>query len=976
VKFLSVLTLIAIMSTGLVLMAEKMDSSTHTLVIEKLERVLSLTDSENPSRSAIMQRLADLHAERARLAAMEEIEQKCDACRGSKKDRLRALELYETLYSKGNYDLKSRIALQMIQLYDLSGQNKKSLDLFDSIIKSKKGNFHSELVGHSYASLGDAAFKKAKYKKALELYKNALSIKNTPRRGYIMSRVGWCYLHQKNYQEAQRSLVAVLSNEDLLTRDGKDDLPFREDLSRDLATFYSRGDVGLQEIKSLSDLSPEGSRKENLNYMAQELDRLGKKQSALLVLQAVGEEQKNPKDKIEGYIRLAHVNYDMGKKPGVVVEIVKAIEIWKNHGCTPDEECNLLQKKMRKLLTGWAKSEEHEPSTPLVKAYSAYTAFFKDIDMALWAAQTAKQLQLWQQSISLYKSAALITDDQAKIEACLLGEIEAAELSKDVKFRESAYAHYLNILPDGQKSTEVRYQQVQLLYEQNKYADAANGFRAIAKNKDSKSIELREKAADLALDSLVLAKREDLIEHWANEFAEVLPKRKLEFHKISRTAVLNNVAVAMNEPATIRRYEDQLVKLNTVKLDGANSEEKISYFKNRLILAEKTNNLDEVNYAADGLLSVQQLSESDREYALTRKVWAAEITLNFALAYKLSLKLKFAELSQEERTLKLALLAELANQDAEDYYQKYLKITKDENQAQKVMARLVRSSRNGEVVLKKYQKRLKQNKELYARLVLEIFAKNQDFNFAEQFLNTSKLRDTAAGQVISRFLFLNKFEKDTNHVTRHKINAKSDSQLKKSLQDRLSLLSNLEQSAQKGIKTGDWVIQVITLHAVATEYRRLADDIHSLPLPGGLKGKQEKEYKTLISQQAKPYLNKAEAVEHKLGDLWKKSELSTLVADELKITRGDLKNLLIEELKLISRVAPSREQRVVKNIIDESQERPSQRALDSARQDVKENPFDKESVEKLKNLEERIGHETLVAYLEARLAQLQKGKRL
>ena len=41
----------------------------------------------------------------------------------------------------------------------------------------------------------------------------------------------------------------------------------------------------------------------------------------------------------------------------------------------------------------------------------------------------------------------------------------------------------------------------------------------------------REKAADLALDSLVLAKNDELIEKWTGEFAVAFPHQKARFQK-------------------------------------------------------------------------------------------------------------------------------------------------------------------------------------------------------------------------------------------------------------------------------------------------------------------------------------------------------------------------------------------------------------------------------------------------------------
>src|SRR5690606_11316626 len=65
----------------------KMDYETHDELIGRLESTLSSMSKSAKERPAVIHRLAGLYADRARLKGMREIEQNCNDCLKSKKDR-------------------------------------------------------------------------------------------------------------------------------------------------------------------------------------------------------------------------------------------------------------------------------------------------------------------------------------------------------------------------------------------------------------------------------------------------------------------------------------------------------------------------------------------------------------------------------------------------------------------------------------------------------------------------------------------------------------------------------------------------------------------------------------------------------------------------------------------------------------------------------------------------------------------------
>src|SRR5437868_386349 len=111
--FLTVSAIIAGILLGPPAQAEKMSAQTQDLVIERMERVISTLEKTDPSWVASQQRLADLLSERARVRFMQEVEANCDGCKGSKKDRVQAIAIYEDLLRSVNLNDNGTILFQL-----------------------------------------------------------------------------------------------------------------------------------------------------------------------------------------------------------------------------------------------------------------------------------------------------------------------------------------------------------------------------------------------------------------------------------------------------------------------------------------------------------------------------------------------------------------------------------------------------------------------------------------------------------------------------------------------------------------------------------------------------------------------------------------------------------------------------------------------------------------------------------------------
>ena len=118
---LKLLLLVSFLSNG-----AGLDEATQDRLIEKLTHVnLNLAPSDN-SKVSITLRLADLHAERGRRLANNELNQGCTTCTAGDKDRKKSIEYYSDALPQLQNEQKARVLTQMAHLYELTHQESGS----------------------------------------------------------------------------------------------------------------------------------------------------------------------------------------------------------------------------------------------------------------------------------------------------------------------------------------------------------------------------------------------------------------------------------------------------------------------------------------------------------------------------------------------------------------------------------------------------------------------------------------------------------------------------------------------------------------------------------------------------------------------------------------------------------------------------------------------------------------------------------
>jgi tetratricopeptide (TPR) repeat protein len=967
--------LLICLSCALSLRAEDdLKAKTRDALIDKLQHVYLNLAQQDATRAPLSLRLADLYAERARQNSMKELELGCVDCTAGQKDREKALKLYSEVVEKLPAESQGRVLSQVGHLYEMQGMSDRAQDVYKKILQQQPS---MELKAEANLSLAEMYFKKGRFADATPYYKAVVENPKSQARGLAHYRLAWAAFNQGQLEEAQGLLWNQLKDTALLTRgaQGQVDTQFHEEVSRDLATFIARGSYSAEKIEELFKLSPASTRIGNITYLANEYERLGQLKPALEVFQFAAARQTSPTDKTETAIRLAKIELDLGRKPQAAVQFEQGLDLWSMGACTQTEVCSELQTRIRNLIISWTQNEKKAPSQELIQVYQTYLKNFgSDAQVWAWLGQAYQNTKNYSQAIDAYTSSVAIKID----ESVLLLAIESAELSQKRELLQQAYNLYESKSLDKKKISEVKYQKAKLVYDSGSYLDSAQQFNALALSVGI-DIKIKRQAADLSLDALVLAKgQEELIKKWTVQYGASLPEGKEDFKSVYRKTIINRVADLASTDG-----ESAWLELVQFPVSEATESEKVIYWKNRLVLAEKSKRLSEAREAADQLLNLKGLSAQDEQLALSRKAWLSELVLDFNGALVATKKLKLNDAELDSQLLKMALYASLASQDARPHYADYIRLGKDESKKIAVAAKLVLQSEKPLAEFEKQKTFLAKNKEILAEVGLKVYAKTNDYNFLKALNSNKEVKASAWATMIARQVFMAEWKTATNKFATLTIDAKNQKTLGATIKARIKALELLDQTAQAALESGDWTSQVLLLKVVSDENQRFYNELMSLPTPAGFTAEQEQEYLGLLMQQAAPHQTKSADITAKVETLWQQiSGGESLKLAYLKAP-SELADLVKFELTALEIVAPPARKSVVADIklsleqsinskssIGSGQNLVSMQTLEKARGDVRSNPFNRGFIEGLLKLEKQAGRGDMVEYLESRLATM------
>jgi hypothetical protein len=965
--------------------AERMDIDTHAILITKLEGALKDLPNASEERPAVMLRLADLRADRARLQALTKQEKNCAACPDGKADRLRAIELYSSVAPQLDESARGPVYLQLAYLQTLSGQSKEAAAILNKALQIR-GN-SSEVTAKAHAALGEIEFRNAQFKSAEQHFRQALQASDLPNPGFVTYRLSWSLYNQGKFPEANKTLVHLLETPEYLTVRNQNgvvfDKSFHDDLTRDLVLFIARGPVGKKEIDLVLSLTPEALRRENLKALALELERLGNKNSSALAWAAYSVEGDNTKsDTLETTLRLAQLKWDLGQKKEALEAFANATAIWRKQGCS-DSTCADLEKRMKNFVTGWHKIEKSNPSRELLKAYDLLLITLPSSAEVAYQAATVAEISRDHAAASrLYALASRLGVEQRGsgkgnselIENSLMKQIESAEKSGIKSAQIDAYDNYLQLNKKGSKALLVRYQRAQVTQSMGQTESALTQFLQIATEKASDQRPLRLKAADLALDALALLKDDRRIFDWSEKLAARFPERKVEYLKIHRLAAIKLAANSLNHAGVSSIHlREELARLKSVDFAQTSTADKITLLRNRIAIAERVQDLEEVQNAALSALSFKDLQPSDREFFLGRLAWVAEVRLDFANALKWTQKMNNSQLTPEDRALRLAMLSELAGEDPTAHYKKALKLTKSPEKSIAIRASLVRLSENPWSEISRHLSVLKNSKGLLTELLEASFARDPREQDLRRLAKAAGLEKIALIRTLDKQKFIKSWREQNSALNRAILFVQSDRMLQKSIEQRRQLIHNMEVLGQTALKLGDWSAQLLVVSSLADANKRFYDDLMALPAPKRLSAGDRSRYLALVRSQAEPIRRQALAADAKRSAFWDNTKALKDIESAIQSSQGRIQSLLKEEARVLATVAPRSERRRLENAAETKDSNPSSKEWTAAKERLRGNPFSASELAEFKRLSQARGQATLVSFLDNRLAQIKSG---
>ena len=948
-----------------VAIAEASDARTQTLLIDKLTNVFLKLPEGNPTKTKITLRLADLHAERGRIQAKAELEKGCEQCSNGETDRKKALEYYQYVLPKLKGEQKQNVLVQVGHIYEVLGENFKAIQFYKKVIQG------ADSLGKAEAqfSLAEIYFKQRNFKLAQNFYQKALSNNSFTRRGLAMFRLSWCQYNRGDISSAIKGLEKILRSPKLLTRGGETltnvDQDFKFEVAKDFTVFMAHSTlINLSAIRKVYELSPNESRIENISFLAKELERLGRINQSQQAWELVVNETSSPEIRMEALVYLAGLQIKGSKPQKVLPYLKRAFSNWSSlQSCKDQRACDELKKRIRTMVFDWNRMEKKAPSPQLIEAYEAYfRVSSSDVEAYELAAQAATQAKNYEKAYQWNQKAYQLTADNQKKETLLLKRIEISELAKNDAWLQASQSFYLTNSSAKTKNHEIRYQMAQKTYDSKNYQGAAEQFKAIA-DQASAPAKLRAQSAELALDSLVLLKNDQQIEAWATQFAQMFPTKRKRFLSLagqsvlSQTAKLSTGAASANAWATLNRFDPS----------AATPEKQKTFYKNKVILARKLKKFSEMDKALRKYSSFKDLNKDERTFALQNRVWLSEVQLDFAQAYK-----SYKQLNTG-KWLQLARMADLAEKPSSTYYYNYLKTATDKELAFSICVKLIREAQSIGPKQKNCLPYFNNKKDFFAGLILEIYSGKRNVSQLLNLLKAHGLMETAGANVLKRSQLITKAEKQVVRLKKHKLDGRT-SRVGRSLKRRMKLIAQFERTISEATGTGDWLTQTLFLTDLKAQYMRFFNELLALPTPKDLSAQEQQEYLSLLSQQAAPYKEKANEIQFKLDELWGNEKAKDQLLADFHQSPKELQSLLGPQIDKLKVADPQKGGEFFLVYRKEQKPKiPSLALLESARQQVKNNPMNSTALNNLIRLETARGYQPMIIYLNSRKNQLSQG---
>ncbi len=958
-------------------------------LIDKLNRVVTNLAPSDPSKNGIILRLADLLSDRARQTTMLKVDGGCKACPSPEADRKKALQYYHEALPKVGEANKAKVMVQMGHLNQLLGNQAGATELYTRIT-----NESSDPVARAEAflSIAEMHFKKSDWKQAQSFYEKSIAAGNADSKGYAMYRLGWAEYNLGQINSAKERFLTVLKTPSLLSKNSSNqnvvDAGFHEQVARDYAIICGAG-FHESDLKNIYDYSPEKKRLDNLFAVSSELGRTAKRKEALIAWNFFYQNQPQPQERAVAKAHLGTVNLQLGQNAEALKDFNEAYSLIVDKKTQFPNETEDVRRLIKSSIITWNQAEKKKPSPELLEAYQGYLSNFGfEKEMSQWAVQIAGELNKWETAWTIHQQATenVATGKNAKVdlENHLLLGVELGESSKNSTVLAQAQKEYLARSQSKTKYWEVFYQQTYAGYEKAENEDFLKSLSAVVMAKDA-PLDLRVKSGDLYLDYLASKKRDAEIEVQARVFHKTLTGIKgyqSDWAKIAEKSVLNQVAQAVQD----NKLDQAWTKIQDFEIKSADTKDVVTYYKNKTIIAEKRNDIVSALAAAKSMNALAVLDKEDKIFAQAKMAYYSDLRMDFKSAKTLTEQLPESVLPADKKNLKLAMYSDLLGQDSATYLKKFVDVSQDQKSKEVAVLEIIKKTPGAavDVEIKKQEKNISKSYETLGQLAAISYLANGNKSYGLQMAQKNpEVQKTPQGNMIindQKLTALGAFGDEIQKLSLDSDITKKDFQKKlaRDMQARAKALNKLDELAADAIKTKDWTLQVLSLSLIARESERFYTEILSLPMPDGLTPEEQGEYMRLLGERAQPYKTKAEQALAKANEFL---DDSTWVAQLGKKLSGPYAVIAEREKNQLLKVADEKNKSklmglagttaVAKKDVAATESRAIAVAdIETAKADVKNEPFNVSKIQTLKDMESKNGNLAMVQYLEGRINDL------
>jgi hypothetical protein len=979
-----------------VLYAAQFDEQTRTQLIDKFSKVYDQLADEDAAKVNVTLRLADLLAEQGRFLANKELGEGCEVCNAGVEQRQKALKFYQEASAQLPSDKKASVLIQMGHLKEMLGQEEAAVKDYTEAVKVA---VNPAFLNEAQFSLAEIYFKRRQFENAAKYYSMVVTHPDKKgKRGFAAYRKAWSLFNLGEYDKATSELIAILKNPELLNRGSSNgivsvDADFQDEVSRDYVIFTTKKGYQTKDFDTLFDLSREESRLDHIFNLADELERLGQSQPAIDVWSKLIKKLSDPVKKWEAHVRYANLLREIKDYDGSLKLYEKSLGLSQRQASCVSDQCNEIRAREKSYVIDWHKELKNTPSKELAAAYEIYNKYNQSMDTQYWGAEAwlsvgekQKAFDTFKKAVDKYSESVVSKETPEKqktlnemYENSLLKRIEIAEEMK-LSSLPVTYKEYVEKSKNKAQLNQVNYQVAHLNYENKKYLEAYKDFLAYVKNtkgSDKEVVKLKDQAADLALDSLVLAKRDDLLIETANELTKLLPHKSKEYDQIVRKAVINeSLNLAQDKKSDGGKKALKLLK--DADFSNATLDEKKLIAKNKMILAEQVGQIAEANGYVDQYLLLPDLTNDEKQFAYKKKAWLSELMFDFKGA--LAATEKIEGIKEPGRTLQLALLTDLSGGNPVPLFDQYVLKNPLDAESLDMAMELMKKSSNPWQDFDKYQKTLVTSEDKWKTALLLSYEKNPSLDLLSKYISWDTLDTKKRIEILQTQQFKPVFESAKVKLAGMTVDTSNQNKMTASLKARINEIKNYEGFVTKVIKSDLWFGQIYALDFLSKESKRFYDEVMSLPIPEELNEEEQSQYMNLLSQNAAPFLTKYNQINEKLSEIWNQKKSVAQVFATLDTQPKWVQSLWIKEYQQLSDIAPDDFKGYVKSEIDglnkevvvanaKSKEIPLDQFM-KVKSKVMESPFDKTVLGELLSIEKQRKQDQMVIYLEQRLSKL------